>query len=97
MHWLKEGDGNTKFFHMVANERKSRNFIPGVILDENRISNSKEIGKIFVVHFQQQFGSKRVSRFKVDLPKLFVNKQHVRLEVLEGPFSIEEIKLWFSI
>ncbi|XP_039113806.1 uncharacterized protein LOC120249381 [Dioscorea cayenensis subsp. rotundata] len=91
-HWLKEGDGNTKFFHAVANGRKSRNLISGVVLDENRIFDPKEIGKIFVARFQQQFGSKRESRFKVDLPKLFENKQHVQLGVLEGPFSSEKIK-----
>lgn len=30
LQWRKEGDENSKFFQMVANGRKNRNFIPSI-------------------------------------------------------------------
>lgn len=53
LQWLKEGDGNTKFFHAVANGRKCRNLIPGIAREGALVSDHKEIGKIFVARFQQ--------------------------------------------
>lgn len=92
LQWLKEGDGNTKFFHAVANGRKCRNLIPGFNQDGRQISDPKEIGRIFVSRFRQQFGTKRSSRLKMDFRKLLVNKQHVELTELECPFTMEKIR-----
>lgn len=36
IHWLKNGDHNTKFFHGIATQRKCRNFSKG-LRDENRV------------------------------------------------------------
>lgn len=56
------------------------------------MTNPQEIGKIFADHFNQQFGSRRASRFRVDLRKLLAHKRQVDLSPLERPFSLEEIK-----
>lgn len=92
LQWLKEGDGNTKFFHAVANGRKCRNLIPGLSQDGRLVSDPRGIGRIFVSRFQQQFGSRRSSHFKVDLPKLLSLKQQVDLGNLDHPFTRDEIK-----
>lgn len=92
IQWLKEGDGNTRFFHAVSNGRKSINLIPEITYDGAEVTNPREIGKVFVSRFQQQFGSKRSSRFKVDLLKLLSNKRQVNLTELERPYAREEIK-----
>lgn len=47
---------------------------------------------MFTEQFQQQFGLKRKSRFKIDFRKLLVNKNVVDLSYLERPFSLEENK-----
>lgn len=30
IRWLQEGDANTKLFHLIANGRKAKNFIPAI-------------------------------------------------------------------
>uniref|UniRef100_A0A453P0D5 Uncharacterized protein n=2 Tax=Aegilops tauschii subsp. strangulata TaxID=200361 RepID=A0A453P0D5_AEGTS len=44
IRWLGEGDANTKLFHLVANGRKLRNFIPALQLEDSVITdqNGKE-------------------------------------------------------
>ncbi|XP_039113723.1 uncharacterized protein LOC120249283 [Dioscorea cayenensis subsp. rotundata] len=71
LQWLKEGDENTKFFHAVANGRRNRNFIPGLNQGGALIVDPWEIGKMFATHFNQQFGSRRSFRLRVDFQKLF--------------------------
>lgn len=89
LQWLKEGDENTSFFHVVANSRKYRNFIPNITFDGDVLTNPKEIGKAFVARFHQQFGSKRSSRLLIDFRKLLANRNYVDLLQLEIPFSID--------
>lgn len=56
---VQDGDENTKFFHLVANGRKNRNFIPRFTHGGNVLINSKDIGKAFESRFKTQFGCKR--------------------------------------
>lgn len=76
----------------MTNGRKCQNLIPGFNQDGRLVSEPKEIGRLFVSRFQQQFGIKCTSRFKVDLQKLLEKKQHVDLTDLERPFTMEEIR-----
>ncbi|KAB2624930.1 hypothetical protein D8674_016590 [Pyrus ussuriensis x Pyrus communis] len=46
VEWAKDGDGNTKFFHKIANGRRKRNYIErlevedgGVVEDAEEIEN----------------------------------------------------------
>lgn len=81
-----------KFFHVLANGRRNRNFIPNVSLNGSIRSDPKEIGKVFADKFQQLFGKKRDFRVKVDFQKLLANKTPVDLSQLDRPFSLEEVK-----
>jgi hypothetical protein len=51
--WMRNGDRNTKFFHVCANQRKRRNNI-GKIVDVNGVSCNQleEIERAFVGYFQ---------------------------------------------
>ncbi|XP_039135825.1 uncharacterized protein LOC120273262 [Dioscorea cayenensis subsp. rotundata] len=97
LQWVQEGDGNTKFFHSMANGRKCRNLIPGFFHKGRLISDPKEVGRMFVNRFQQQFGSKRTWRLKVDFSKLMTNKRHVDLTGLDRPFTMIEVKEAVSV
>lgn len=51
-HWLKEGDGNTKFFHAMANGRRRENDI-GSIEDSGEILHrGEDIREYFYSHFK---------------------------------------------
>ena len=39
IRWLREGDAGTKLFHLVANGRKMRNFIPSIMHNGNLITD----------------------------------------------------------
>lgn len=41
--WLKEGDGNTSFFHKVANGRKRKNLISSIRVDGEEVTNFEDI------------------------------------------------------
>lgn len=92
LHWLKEEDENTKYFHSVANGRKNINFIPSIKVGNVAITTIKDIGKIFEQQFRALFGQKRTFRFKVDLCNFLKDKVPVDLSLLERPFTREGVK-----
>lgn len=58
-NWLSYGDGNTKLFHVAANQRKTRNRILRIKDEESGawISDKEVIDKTIVNHFQSLFHS----------------------------------------
>lgn len=92
MNLLKEGDANTKFFHVVANGRKNRNFIPKITHGGTKFADTLEIGRIFTSGFRAQFGLQRDNRFKTNWQRLLSIKALVDLSNHEVPFSVEEIR-----
>lgn len=43
--WLKEGDGNSSFFHMVVNGIRRKNIISNLMIREEEVNNFKDIAK----------------------------------------------------
>lgn len=43
MQWLKEGDNNTKFFHKMANARRSTNGISSLFIGDTQVVNDDEL------------------------------------------------------
>ncbi|KAM2348663.1 hypothetical protein ACFX1X_012268 [Malus domestica] len=58
VEWAKEGDGNTKFFHRVANGRRKRNYIERLeSVGGGIIEDAKEIEEHIVNFFRSLFSS----------------------------------------
>ncbi|XP_073355120.1 uncharacterized protein [Aegilops tauschii subsp. strangulata] len=41
IRWLTEGDANTQLFHLVANGRKTKNFIPAILVNGQTITDQR--------------------------------------------------------
>lgn len=53
--WLKEGDRNTKFFHMSIMMRRRRNKILGIMDNKKWVHDSRKIGDYFTMKFQELY------------------------------------------
>ncbi|XP_074266328.1 uncharacterized protein LOC141588804 [Silene latifolia] len=56
--WLKDGDKNTKFFHIRASERKQKNFI-ACLVDDNGVTRhgEEEVKAVATNYFQHLFST----------------------------------------
>jgi len=88
--WIKEGDRNTKYFHLAATMRRQRNQINKLKIEGDEISDIKLIKAKINDYFRQLYKRRRCTTFditQIELPKL---SQEERLW-LEEPISKEEI------
>jgi hypothetical protein len=91
MMWLKEGDPCTRFFHLKANSRRRKKFIPCLRNNSGEyVWNHDGKEKILYDHFSSILGTaeQRLSSFQWDeleLPQLPVNQ-------LDAPFSEDEVR-----
>ncbi|KAK1307219.1 hypothetical protein QJS10_CPA10g01397 [Acorus calamus] len=53
--WLKEGDGNTKYFHKFANQRRRMNNLARITVGEEMLTEDGQIKDRLVRHFQEAF------------------------------------------
>jgi hypothetical protein len=55
--WLRKGDANTKYFHLMANLRKQRNHILALQVDNSMVFSEKEKQQAVFSHFQSHIGT----------------------------------------
>jgi len=91
--WLKEGDANTRLFHMHARHRKKKNFIAR-LQEGDRILTTHEDKAAAILDFYSNLIGKESDRDRtIDLDRL--DLPSFDLEALESPFSDEEV--WNTI
>ncbi|KAK3230652.1 hypothetical protein Dsin_002533 [Dipteronia sinensis] len=89
VRWLKEGDKNTKLFHLLANDRKRRNFIGDITVEGEVLSNPHQIRGGGFEHFKNHY--KNVVWNRPIIKDLGLKQLSEEEKVkLEENFSIEE-------
>lgn len=66
MQWLKEGDHNTKFFHMMALARRSINGIHNLRMDEERVVSREDLNEHVEEYFHSLFKENWLVRPKLN-------------------------------
>uniref|UniRef100_A0A7N2N012 Reverse transcriptase n=1 Tax=Quercus lobata TaxID=97700 RepID=A0A7N2N012_QUELO len=91
--WLKHGDKNTKFFHSKASQRKRRNFIKGILNEDNTwVEEAGEVADVAINYFESMF----TAGDNVSVEECLAAVQHKvdpnMQEILSSEYSAEEIK-----
>ena len=92
VQWLKLGDVNTKFFHLVTSNRRRKNSITRLSVDGRILTELVEIKSAIYQHFKYQFQATEKDRPLLSR-KGFRSLNEMQKEMLEKPFSQGEVEL----
>ena len=91
--WIKEGDCNSKFFHRMANGRRSRKFIKSLISErEVTLSNIEVISEEIVNFFGKLYSKPEGASWRVEGVD-WVPIQGESAVCLDKPFFEEEVRM----
>jgi hypothetical protein len=88
--WIREGDANTKFFHLRANGRQRKNHIPSLNGPAGVVTKHEEKEALLLQHFRGLMGTSTAA--DVDLNWEALNINSADLSHLDAPFSLEQLK-----
>lgn len=87
--WILKGDNNTKYFQLIANGRRRKNFIKTLDTDMGVMSEQEKLIEHIVTFYKQLFGQTKEKYIK--LGRKFSNKEdkvnNKVGNVLFSPFS----------
>ncbi|XP_073358087.1 uncharacterized protein [Aegilops tauschii subsp. strangulata] len=89
IRWLGEGDANTKLFHLVANGRKLRNFIPALQLEDSVITDQNGKEEAFYNAYKELLGTYQAREHTIDLD--FLGITPLDLQELDAIYTEEEV------
>lgn len=93
VHWLREGDANTTFFHLRASYRRRKNFIAALHSNSAVLTSHQEKAQALYEHFLAIMGTEEQRTRSIHLSDIGL---HVHdLGHLDLPFSEDEI--WEAI
>lgn len=94
VNWLAQGDGNTKFFHAFASERKRINHIKGLFDDTGHwCAKEKDIADINLKYFAQLFSSSKPVNHELETitANIYPVVQDSMNNILCAPYTESEI------
>nr|CAD1839537.1 unnamed protein product [Ananas comosus var. bracteatus] len=92
VQWLREGDANTRFFHIGASCRRSRNNIHQLSDDTNTLSSPNTIADNLISFFHIMPDSVHSSHTSINFSSIFIDEA-LDLSSLNAPFSSDEVKM----
>ncbi|CAL5425372.1 unnamed protein product [Camellia sinensis] len=94
LNWAQCGDKNTRYFHIIASKRHSKNLIDSVVVDGVCVEDPGLVRQEVLRHFSKVFSEEWKSRPKLMGDFISVRRSQVE-EVLEAKFIMEEI--WAAV
>ncbi|OAY83008.1 LINE-1 retrotransposable element ORF2 protein [Ananas comosus] len=91
VHWLKEGDANTKFFHIRATIRRNKNFISQLSNDTNSLTSPAAIADHLLSFYSSQLGVELYTSRSIHSLSLY-GPDSLDLSSLSHPFAMDEVK-----
>jgi hypothetical protein len=91
--WLREGDANTKFFHLHARHRKRKNFIAKLTIEDHIYTKHEDKAALVDLFFDNLLGTSTDRETSINLCELGIPTSN--LSDLDIPFTEEEI--WSTI
>ena len=88
--WIKQGDGNTSYFHRIINFSRRRNALRGLHIDGNWVDKPAVVKAAILQHFQARFAEPSLNRPNLDGVSFNVLSNNQR-EMMVEPFKEEEI------
>ncbi|KAL5859327.1 hypothetical protein ACOSQ4_000623 [Xanthoceras sorbifolium] len=89
--WLKEGDRNTKFFHLSTLIRRRRNKIEGLLnKDGIWVTEKKDLQKVVINYFRDLFVGNNMRGSYDELPRLFPRLTEEEIGSLQAETGEEE-------
>ncbi|KAH1232409.1 hypothetical protein GmHk_09G025071 [Glycine max] len=64
--WIKQGDGNTSYFHRIINFSRRRNALRGLHIDGNWVDKPVVVKAAILQHFQARFAEPSLNRPNLD-------------------------------
>jgi hypothetical protein len=89
--WIREGDANTRFFHLRANGRRRKNHIPTLAGPSGVVFEHEEKAQVLLNHFTNLMGSRMPA--SADLNWEDLHLPTANLAHLEAGFSMDELKI----
>jgi hypothetical protein len=88
--WMKKGDANTRFFHLMASSRKKKNFIHSLQTDNRVVTSQQAKQEVIFRHFQLHSGTYMPRSCSLNFHELGWEPKH--LSHLELPFTEDEVR-----
>uniref|UniRef100_A0A2N9HZL5 Reverse transcriptase domain-containing protein n=1 Tax=Fagus sylvatica TaxID=28930 RepID=A0A2N9HZL5_FAGSY len=88
--WLREGDKNTRFFHLLANSHRRNNTISTLLINEDLSSEPDDIAECITRFYQNLFKKEDCRRPLLDGLDFSILSSEAALG-LEKPFEEEEV------
>jgi len=92
VHWLKDGDKNTSFFHKYASERKRRNRIRRLVKEDGVAVEEEEMKNMISNFYSDLFTATQGERMEELLSQIAPKVTMDMNSSLLQPFTAEEVK-----